>query len=163
MKLHSLLSIVATILFLFIGGFAQAKKCDGFDKNIKYKVLFDDINTKDSHTELFLEIYIEPNRFTVDSMLKLAERLKTEYCDYDSIKVRFYNTAKLEKMPDPPPQPLIHWVGTPMRGFYEFDRKENKEELFFRVKRKDKEIDVEIIFKSDGYCIVEKEYKANGR
>lgn len=50
-----------------------------------------------------------------------------------------------------------------MRGYYEFDRNENKEELFFRVKRRDKEIDVEIIFKSDGYCIVEEEYKANGR
>lgn len=155
MKIHFLFVSVGIILILFIGGFAQAKKCDNFDKKVNLKILTENITMKNAHTRIFLEIYIEPRKFTIDSMIQLIERIKNEYCNFDSIAVAIYDTKKLKSIPNPP-QPLIDWTGTSTRGFYEFDRKENKGELSFREKRNDKEFDIEIIFNSDGYCVTEK-------
>lgn len=152
MKIHGFLTGLVLTFFLLINGFGQLEKCDDFDRNVKYKVLFENKSTAES--EIFLEVYIGPERFTIESMLNLIERLRTEYCGFDSISVRFYDTKKIDKLRDPLPYPLLDWESkTPMRGFYDRDRRSNKQELGFRGKKKDKVITV--IFNSDGYCVTE--------
>jgi hypothetical protein len=158
MKMRFLLIAIVVMFSLLVNGFAQSAKCDGFDRTIKYKILFEDASTRKS--EIFLEVYVASERFTVDSMMKLIRRLRTEYCNLDSISVRFYDTQKVDRMPDPPPQPLIDWHSkTPFKGFYEYNRKANTGELTFREGRSDELVDVEIIFRSGGYCLTEKRAK----
>jgi len=145
------------ILVLFVGVLGQPPKCGGFDKKVAYTILADNTITKDGHRRIYLEVYIRPERFTVASMIKLVERIKKEYCEFDSIAVAVFDTKKLDKIPDPPPHPLIDWHSkTPPKGFYEYDKQANTAELTFREKRNDRSIDVEIIFRSDGYCVSEK-------
>lgn len=157
MKICFLLVSITIILGLSICGFAQNKKCDTYDKNVTYKILSDNITTQNSHTKIFLEIYISPKKITVDSMIKLVERIKTEYCEFDEISVAIYDVKKIEKIPDPPPQPLTAWSGTSPRGFYEYNKQENTGELSFSEKRKDKEVQVEILFDTNGYSVSETE------
>jgi hypothetical protein len=142
---------------LFTGaGFAQLERCESFDKKVTYKILTDNITTKNSNKRIFLQVYVEPRRFTVASMVKLTERVKREYCDFDSIAVSIFDTKKLEKLPDPPPHPLSEWQSkTPPRAFYQYDRRADAGELTFQEKRGSKEIDVEIVFRPDGYCVSE--------
>ena len=147
---------VSIMLLLVVGGFAQPPKCEAFDNKVAYKVLNDNVTTKDGHKRIYLEIYVGQERFVVASMVKLVERIKHEHCKFDSIAVSIFDTKKLEKLPDPPPHPLIDWQSkTPPRGFYEYDRQSNTAELTFQEKRNSKEIDVEIIFRPDGYCVSE--------
>lgn len=146
---------VPVLLFLVSGAFAQIPKCEGFDKKVTYRLLLDNITTRNSQSELYLRIYVKPERFTVDSMVKLIQRIKKEYCKFDRITVAIYDTRKLAKMPDPPPQPLSAWLGTPIRGFYEYEKRENKDELSFLEIKEGKRVDVEIYFKPDGFCRVE--------
>lgn len=42
MKMRFLLIGLVAILSLFVTGFAQSGERDGFDRSIKYKILFDD-------------------------------------------------------------------------------------------------------------------------
>lgn len=147
---------ILLLLLLAVGSLAQAKKCGSFDAKVTYKILSRNTTSKDSQKRIYLEIYLKPDRFTVVSMIRLTERLRSEYCEFDSIAVSIFDTEKLEKMPDPPPQPLIDWrSNTPPKGFYEFNRKANTAELTFQEKRDSKVYDVEIVFRADGYCISE--------
>lgn len=151
MNIRSGLASISIVLLLFVDvGLGQSKDCDVFDRNVKYKVLSKMIDADKS--KIFLEIYIEPRRFRVDLMIGLRERLKTEYCDFSSVWVSLYDTKKLDKMPDPPPHPLLDWESkTPMKGFYKLDRKESTEELVFHETTNGKE--TEIVFRSDGFCV----------
>ncbi len=150
MKIYALLALMVMMIFLFANGFGQSNQCGSFDRNVNYKILFKDIDTVES--EIFLEIYLKPEKFAVDSMIKLAERLRTEYCGFNSVSVRFYGVKKLDRVPDPPPHPLFEWESkSPMRGFYELNRKESKQEISFREKPNGKA--TTILFKSDGYCV----------
>ncbi|HEX6279691.1 MAG TPA: hypothetical protein VFZ49_06695 [Pyrinomonadaceae bacterium] len=157
MNVYTVFAAIPIVLVLFTGGgFAQSKRCDGFDEKVTYRILVDNITTKESRKRLSLHIYIKPERFTVDSMVKLVERIRTEYCEFDSIAVFVFDTKKREKLPDPPPHPLFELPSeNPPRGFYKFDKQANTAELTFQEKRNSKVIDVEIVFRSDGYCVSE--------
>lgn len=170
MNIYTVLATIPIALVLLTGtGFGQSKRCGSFDKKVTYKILTDNITTKDSNREIFLQIYVEPERFTVGSMVKLMERIKREYCEFDSIAVSIFDTKKREKMPDPLPQPLGEWLLMDRegkirpRGFYEYDKQASTAELTFQEKRNNKEIDVEIIFRPDGYCVSETNTKPSER
>lgn len=153
---HFILSTLAVLTLFTIIGFAQSGECGGFDKKVSYKILVDNITTKESRKHLYLDIYIKPDRFTVDSILRLAERIRNEYCEFDSIAVFFFDTKKREKIRGPAPQPLIDWVPKiAPRGMYRFERRANTTELEFQEKRNQKLINVEITLRPDGYCVSE--------
>ena len=163
MRIQYLLMGIMIIMVLFIGvGSAQMKRCEGFDKKVTYKILTDNIVTRDSKTRIFLQIYIEPKRFTVTSMVQLVERIKREYCEFDSIAVSIFDTEKREKFPDPLPQPLIDLQRkiTP-RGFYEYNKLANTGELSFQESRNERVYSIEIEFNPTGYCVTEEIYEAS--
>jgi hypothetical protein len=155
-NIRPVLASIPIILFLFVGGiFGQSSRCEGFDKKVTYEILIDNVSIRDSR-KISLRIYVKPGRFTVASMVRLFERINREYCQFDSITVGIFDTKKLEKLPDPPPHPLSEWQSkTPPRAFYQYDRRADAGELTFQEKRGSKEIDVEIVFRPDGYCVSE--------
>lgn len=157
-KITHLVIVIVAVLFFSLNGSAQIKRCEGFDKKVTYKILVDNITSKGSHKELYLRIYIKPEKITTNYMLRLVERIKAEYCEFDSIAVAFYDTRKMEKIPDPPPQPLIEWIGTLTRGFYKYDKHANTAELSFEEKRNNKIYSIEIEFNERGYCVSEELY-----
>ncbi len=157
MNIHTVVATILIVLVAFIGGgFAQSKRCEGFDRKVTYQVLVDNITTKESRKRLSLHIYIRPERFTVGSMVRLVERIRTEYCEFDSIAVFMFDTNKGRKLPDPPPHPLFDVPSeNPPRGFYEYDKKANTAELTFQERRNSKLLEVEVIFRPEGYCVSE--------
>ena len=146
-------SILVMIVFLLgAGGFAQAKECADYDRSIKYKIILKNITAAES--EVFLRIYVEPEKFTIDHMLKLSARLKAEFCNLNRISARFYDVKKVLEFSDPLPNPLpVGEIKTLMRGFYNLDRKKEVQELDFKADKAAKV--TSITFKSDGYCVSE--------
>ncbi len=153
-----------SMIFLFgSSGIAQVAACGDFDKKITYKILDENITTKESRRHLFMDVFIKPDRFTVDSMIQLAKRFRVEYCQFDSLAVFFFDTTKRDRINGPAPQPLIDYVPKiASRGMYIFDRQANSAELTFQGKRNNKLIDVEIMFTADGYCVTETLDQPNG-
>ena len=157
MTIRHFIACTFLVPFLFgSSGFAQAGACGDFDKKVTYKILDENITTKESRRHLFMDVFIKQDRFTVDSMIQLAERLRAEYCQYDSLAVFFFDTTKRDKINGPAPQPLIDYVPKiASRGMYILDRQTNSAELTFQGKRNNKLIDIEIMFTADGYCVTE--------
>ena len=157
MNIKHFIACAFLALFLFGSlGFAQAAACGDFDKKVTYKILYENITTKESRRRLFMDVFIKHDRFTVDSMIQLAERFKAEYCEFDSLAVFFFDTTKRDKINGPAPQPLIDYVPKiASRGMYILDRQANSAELTFQGKRNNKFIDIEILFTANGYCVTE--------
>ena len=153
---HLLLSMTAT-LSLFCGfGLAETGPCDGSDKKITYRILNNNITERDSKRRIFLQVYLDPKRFTVHSMINLAAQIKCDYKEFDSIAVSIFDNKRGETLPDPPPHPLFELPSdNPPRGFFEFQKQSNTAELTFQEKRNNKFIDIEILFTADGYCVTE--------
>lgn len=153
---HLLLSITAT-LSLFCGfGLAEAGTCDGSDKRIAYRILNENITERDSKRRIFLQVYLDPKRFTVHSMINLAAQIKCDYKEFDSIAVSIFDNKRGETLPDPPPHPLFELPSqNPPRGFFEFQRQSHTAELTFQEKRNKQVLDIEITFRPDGYCVSE--------
>lgn len=161
---HLLLSMTAT-LSLFCGfGLAETGPCEGIEKRIKYRILNDNITERDSKRRIFLQVYLDPKRFKVHSMINLAAQIKCDYKEFDSIAVSIFDNKRGETLPDPPPHPLFELPSeNPPRGFFEFQRQSDTAELTFQEKRNKQLLEIEITFRPDGYCVSETPSQPDGK
>lgn len=157
MNIKHFIACAFSVLFLFgSSGFAQAAACDRSEKRVRYQILNENITNRDSKSRIFVQIFIEPKRFTIHAMINLSSQIKCDYKEFDSIAVSIFDNKRGEKLPDPPPHPLFELPSdNPPRGFFEFQKQPNTAELTFQEKRNNKFIDIEILFTADGYCVTE--------
>lgn len=112
---------------------AQHQKCQILEKKVKYKIGFKSVN--DSN-DILLQISVKPKNINREYILRLAKRLRSEYCDAEKITVIIFDDAALAQTYLSMKE-YIQSKGkiVEMRGFYSFDKSSGKEGIEFSTKR----------------------------
>ncbi|MFN0140735.1 MAG: hypothetical protein ACKVQW_11710 [Pyrinomonadaceae bacterium] len=109
------------------------KKCNAAMKDGKYTWagIAPQLKSPDSY---FGYVLIKPKDVNRDYMVKLAKRLKAEYCQAEKFQVVIFDNKKYANSDSMRDYTLSKGKTILMRGFYSFDRSSGKDILEFSTK-----------------------------
>lgn len=110
------------------------QKCQSSVKGGEY-ILTSAGHTIEGEKVLLILIVVKSQNINRDFMLKLAERLKSEYCNEKKLQAVIFDDRKLADISSISKYVESEGKTILMRGYYSFDRTSGKEEIEFSAKR----------------------------